>query len=138
MGILELPDHEFLKVYLRAIAVRMPTDSERRRYENIQKYRPRISKQDYDAMMARLAVYDRKVRIKHRRGQRLKDIESDHVDWVGIENKVFEKKQNFVVPLLVNGEEKQWPVTAFTMEGARKLAIQAAYDTGAEFVRLIY
>ena len=138
MGILELPDHEFVQVYLKIIETRFPTKSERRRYENIQKYRPRISKQDADVMMARLAVFDRKVRIKRKKGQQLRDIESNQVDWGGIEEKVFESKQTFDVPLLVNGEEKRWPVTAFTMREARIMAIKAAYETGAQYVKLIY
>lgn len=136
MGILELPDKEFLSAYLKIIGVRFPTKSERRRYENIQKHRPRISKADHDHMMARLAAFDKKVRIKTRKNQRLRD-EGNSVDWQNITEKVFESKRDFLVPLLVNGEEKKWPVTAFSMKDAQDMAIKAAYETGANFVSLI-
>lgn len=138
MGILELPDQEFVKAYLRIVEVRFPTKSERRRYENIMQFRPRISKQDAARMQARLDVFDKRVRIKRKKGQQLRDIESNQVDWGGIEEKVFESKQTFEVPILVDGEEKKWPITAFSMKEARQMAIKGAYETGAQFVKLIY
>jgi hypothetical protein len=136
MGILELPDKEFLSAYLKIIEVRFPTKSEKRRYENIQRHRPRISKADHDHMMARLDKFDKKVRIKSRKNQRIKD-EGNTIDWQNITERVFESKQDFQVPLLVDGEEKRWLVTAFSMKEAQNSALQSAYDTGASFVSLI-
>lgn len=136
MGILELPDQEFLRAYLKIVEIRFPKRAERRRYENIQKHRPRISKEEHEHIMARLAVYDKKVRIKKKKHQRLGG-EDNKVDWKQIDEKVFETKRDFQVLLLVDGEEVKWPVTAFTMKGAQDMALQAAYENGASFVMLI-
>jgi hypothetical protein len=86
--------------------------------------------------MARLAVYDKKVRIKKKKHQTLRE-EGGRVDWQKIDEKVFEAKRDFKVPLMVDGEEVRWPVTAFSMKGAQDMALQAAYENGARFVKLI-
>jgi hypothetical protein len=137
LGILELPDKEFMTAYLNVIGVRFPTEAERRRYENVKRHYPRISKQEALTMQARIDAYDKRVRIKKKKNQRLGH-EDDHIDWSDIVEKVFEKKREFTVPLLVNGEETKWSVTAFNMKEARSLAVKAAQETGAQFVSLIY
>jgi len=138
MGLMELPDREFATLYLRVIATRFPTEAERRRYENILRARPRISPEEHRVMLARLAMYDKKVRVKKIKSQRLADYESGAVNWEAVDEKAFEVRREFIVRLSVDGEEVNWKVTAFTMKEARALAIKAAHDTGAVNVRLIY
>lgn len=134
MSLMELPDKEFIHLYLRVIATRLPTESEKRRYENCIKNRPRISIEEHSEMMKRLNKLDKQIRIKKVKSSKLR--ESDKVDWNQVEAKV-EEKQVFDVRMLIDGEEVIIPTTGFTYEGAKKLAIQAAYDNGATFVKAI-
>lgn len=115
--IIELPDREFLHAYFRVIEVRLPTEAEKRRYENIINSRKKISKEESDVMLSRLAKYDGAVRI----------------------NKKKEKieKQKFSVRLQVDGEEVTWMIYAFSMKEARKMAIDAAKENGAFTVRVL-
>jgi hypothetical protein len=130
-----MTDAKFIGEYLELIDRRWPAKAETIKFERAIKERPRIDPEDHKKLMARLAVFDDK--IKRKRRDKSVDIESDHVDWQAIENKVVERKKDFSVPLMVDGSEVSFVVTAFNMTYARQLAIQAAKEAGAANVVLI-
>lgn len=132
----KLSNADFIKYYQAIINFRFPTKAEQIRYKVILKHRTKISKQDFDQLMARLAVYDNKIRRKPKSKQPKID-EDNQVDWQAIETKVIEKKQTFKVPISVDGDEMAFEVTAFNFTYAKMLAIQAAHEIGAETVRVI-
>lgn len=128
MSMLELPDKQFMQLYLRVIELRFPTSQERRRYENCMKYRDRITPEEFAEIKRRIDKYDNTVRINRKKAKRLRD--DNKVDWEGIEDAILMKKETFNVRLLVDDVEQVWPVTAFSYKAAKQMAIDAAIGDG--------
>lgn len=110
----------------------MPTPQEQHRYEQWLDTRPRISKEESLKMLAKLARYDKKIKLR-----KVPTEEGSSVNWDAVEKSVVVRKQVFNVRLQVDGEEVLWPTTAFTYNAAKKLAIRAAVEDTKKDVKAL-